>query len=193
MPSETRARMIEAAVTALQQRGVAGMSFTEVLQDSGAARGAIYHHFPGGKAQLVAEAAARNGADIRAILAALPASDPVAVVEAFLAAVRPAVAASACGGGCAVAAITVAAGSGTDADGAELRAVAAAAFASWIDQLDERLGAAGLAPAEAADLAATLIALLQGAHVLCRAAGQLEPFDRAARTALALTRTAHPA
>jgi hypothetical protein len=31
-----------------------------------------------------------------------------------------------------------------------------------------------------------LIALLEGAHVMCRAAGTLEPFDRAARAAVAL-------
>jgi TetR/AcrR family transcriptional regulator, lmrAB and yxaGH operons repressor len=191
MPSETRARMIEAAVTALQQRGVAGMSFTEVLQASGAARGAIYHHFPRGKAQLVAEAAAHNGADVRAFLAGLPADRPVAVVEAFLAAVRPVVAASACGGGCAVAAVTVAAGG--DADSGALRQVAATAFASWTDQLAERFGAAGLEPGEAAGLAGMLLALLEGAHVLCRAAGDLEPFDQAAHTAIALTRSRYPA
>ena len=55
------------------------MSFTEVLRESGAARGAIYHHFPGGKSQLVAEAAARNGQDVRDHLAALPAGNPVEV------------------------------------------------------------------------------------------------------------------
>lgn len=69
MASETRERMVGAAVVALQRRGMAGMSFTEILTTSGAARGAIYHHFPGGKSQLVAEAAARNGADVRAQLA----------------------------------------------------------------------------------------------------------------------------
>jgi hypothetical protein len=36
-------------------------------------------------------------------------------------------------------------------------------------------------PAEqAAGLAATLVTLLEGAHVMCRAAGDLEPFDQAA-------------
>jgi TetR/AcrR family transcriptional regulator, lmrAB and yxaGH operons repressor len=58
--SETRTRMIDAALDSLRHRGVSGMSFTEVLERSGAARGAIYHHFPGGKNQLVAEAAARR-------------------------------------------------------------------------------------------------------------------------------------
>lgn len=172
--------MIEATVDALQRRGVAGMSFTEVLAASGAARGAIYHHFPGGKAQLVAEAAVRNGEDVRAYLAALPAESPVAVVQAFLAAVRPVVQASAGGGGCAVAAVTV------GADDGELRQVAATAFSAWAGQLAERLAMAGLTPEAAADLAAMLIALLEGAHVMCRAAGTLEPFDRAARAAVAL-------
>src|SRR2546423_14236628 len=99
--------MLAAVVEWLRRHGVAGISFPEVLTASGAARGAIYHHFPGGKAQLVAEAAARNGGDVQAHLAALPATSPPAVAEAFLVAVRPVVAASTTGGGCAVAAVTV--------------------------------------------------------------------------------------
>jgi AcrR family transcriptional regulator len=172
--------MIEATVEALQHRGVAGMSFTEILERSGAARGAIYHHFPGGKAQLVAEAAARNGRDVRARLAELPAKSPLALVEAFLALVRPVVAASATGGGCAVAAITV--GSGETAATASLREIAATAFASWRDALTNRLTTAGLTPAQATGLATTLLTLLEGAHVLCRAAawskGASEPAAR---------------
>jgi AcrR family transcriptional regulator len=182
--------MIEAAVEALQRRGVAGMSFTDVLRDSGGARGAIYHHFPGGKAQLVAEAAALNGDDVRAFLGTLPADSPLALVKAFLTAVRPVVAASACGSGCAVAAITV--GAGADADDSALLQVAATAFGSWVDQLADRLTTAGLEPTEATDLATTLITLLEGAHVLCRAAGTLEPFDQTARTAISLAQSRHP-
>jgi TetR/AcrR family transcriptional regulator, lmrAB and yxaGH operons repressor len=199
MAGDTRDRMIDATVTALQRHGVAGMSFTEVLASSGAARGAIYHHFPGGKAQLVAEAAARNGNDVRALLADLPAASPSAVVDAFLALVRPVVAASACGAGCAIAAVAVgvspaaaAAAAAVDpaagatpaaAEDATLLGVAAAAFASWDAQLAERLATAGLRASEASDLAAMLIALLEGAHVMCRAAGTLAPFEKAARAA----------
>lgn len=198
MAGDTRDRMIDATVTALQRHGVAGMSFTEVLASSGAARGAIYHHFPGGKAQLVAEAAARNGNDVRALLADLPAASPSVVVDAFLALVRPVVAASACGAGCAIAAVAVgvspaaaaaaaavdpAAATSAAAEDATLLGVAEAAFASWGDQLAERLTTAGLPADEAADLAAMLIALLEGAHVMCRAVGTLVPFEKAARAA----------
>ena len=180
-----------AAVELLQRHGVAGMSFTDVLRGSGAARGAIYHHFPGGKAQLVAEAAARNGGDVRAHLAALPADSPLAVVQAFIAAIRPVVEASTAGCGCAVAAVTVSADDDGDRDG--LRHVAATAFTSWTEALAERLAVAGVEPVEALDLATSLITLLEGTQVLCRAAGTVEPFDRAARTITTLVDRRYPA
>jgi len=199
MTSDTRSRMIDAAVAALQRRGAAGASFTEVLQASGAARGAIYHHFPGGKAQLLAEAAERNGDDVRAALAALGdpgdpgdpgdvapgipghvGGGPARVVAAFLAAVRPVLAGSAEGGGCAVAAATVDA---DDAGTPQLRRIADRAFGAWIGELAGHLTVAGMSPEEARDLATTLVTLLEGAHVLCRAAGSTEPFERVARTA----------
>jgi TetR/AcrR family transcriptional regulator, lmrAB and yxaGH operons repressor len=182
MAGDTRDRMVEAAVRALQRRGVAGMSFTEILADSGAARGAIYHHFPGGKAQLVAEAAGRNGLDVRAHLQKLPDEDPLVTVEAFLAAVRPVVQAAADGCGCAVAAATVV----LDDDSQELRRIAATAFASWSGALTGTLIRAGMTQDNASDLAESLITLLEGAQVLCRATGTLAPFDSAARASITL-------
>jgi len=184
MAADTRDRMIEATVSALQRHGVAGMSFTDVLRDSGAARGAIYHHFPGGKLQLVAQAAQLNGLQVRRALADLPTESPAAVVSAFLELVRPVVRASAAGGGCAVAAVTV--GGGLESGELELRQIADSAFSSWAGQLAERLQASGLESDRARDLATTLIVLLEGAHVLCRASGNIEAFDSAARTATAL-------
>jgi AcrR family transcriptional regulator len=183
VPSDTRSRMVDAAVTALRRHGVAGMSFTEILEESHAARGAIYHHFPGGKTQLVAEAAALNGREVRARLDELPARDPRQVVEDFLALVRPVVIESSTGSGCAVAAVAVCCDPATDQAPHE---ASAAAFASWVGTLADRLTSAGLPADDATDLATTLITLLEGAHVLCRAAGSVEPFDRVCRTATAL-------
>ena len=183
MAGETRARMLAAATEALRRGGVAGMSFTEVLGVSGAARGAIYHHFPGGKAQLVAEAAGRHGVEVREQLATLSGESPLAVVLTFLAAVRPVVAASAAGSGCAVAAVAL---------GTPTSEVAATAFDSWVDELAATLTTAGAPPAEATDLATALITVLEGAHVLCRAAGDLAPFDRAAAAVESLVRARYP-
>jgi AcrR family transcriptional regulator len=175
--------MIEAALDSLRRRGVSGMSFTEVLEHSGAARGAIYHHFPGGKTQLVAEAATRNAQDVRENLSQLPADSPRVLVEAFLAMIRPVVEQSARGSGCAVAAVAL----GTDAADAGLREIAAGAFTAWRSELAGKLAAGGMAAEQASALAATLVTLLEGAHVLCRAAGDIEPFDQAAKAIKSLT------
>lgn len=171
----TRDRMIDAAVVLLQHRGLAAMSFSDVITASGAARGAIYHHFPRGKDQLAREAAPRHGDDVRDHLTALPDGSPHEVVEAFLAAVRPVLAESARGGGCAVAAVTVE---------ADLTGVAAGAFTSWTDELAGKLMRAGLADDQAQEVAALLVTVLQGAHVLCRAHGDLGPFDAVTRSLL---------
>ena len=129
------------------------MSFTDVIAQSSAARGAN-----------------------------LPSTTPIDLVSAFLDEVRPIVLESADGRGCAVAAVTVVS---ADQDSG-LREVAASAFSSWTSQLAKSLAIGGLSPEQAADLANLLINLLEGAHVLCRAAGSIAPFDSAARAMLAL-------
>jgi AcrR family transcriptional regulator len=173
--------MIDAAVDGLRRHGLAGMSFTEVLAGSGAARGAIYHHFPGGKTELVAEAARKHGQEISDRLAELSGTGPRAVVEAFLDLARPVIEDSTHGCGCPIAAVTVSPGE----EGDELRDIAATIFAAWADQLTTALTDAGMHPEQAADLAQLLIALLEGALVLCRANADSAPFERAARAALA--------
>jgi TetR/AcrR family transcriptional regulator, lmrAB and yxaGH operons repressor len=166
------------------------MSFTQILADSGAARGAIYHHFPGGKNQLVAEAAARNGEDVDSQLGLLPTSTPSGVVDAFLTAIEPVLAASVAGTSCAVAAIAM--GTDESAAGSPLRQVAADAFGAWASTLTARLVVAGLPAQDAEDLAVTLITLLEGAHVQCRAAGNLDPYEHVARAVTALVRSRYP-
>ncbi|PQM44872.1 3-[(3aS,4S,7aS)-7a-methyl-1,5-dioxo-octahydro-1H-inden-4-yl]propanoyl:CoA ligase [Mycobacterium talmoniae] len=52
----TRNRMIATAAEVLRERGAAGVTIDEVLARSGAPRGSVYHHFPGGKNQLLTEA-----------------------------------------------------------------------------------------------------------------------------------------
>src|ERR671915_164180 len=89
MRSDTRERMIRSAAVLFRQRGVEGTAFSDVLAHSGAPRGSIYHHFPGGKAQLAEEATRYAGEFIATGLAAALASDePVAAIRDFTAAWR---------------------------------------------------------------------------------------------------------
>lgn len=176
-PIGTRQRMVEATTEALRRNGVAGTSFTEVLAESGAARGAIYHHFPGGKAELVREAVATTGEAVEAALAQLPeaAADETAIVDAFLDLIRPVVLESSTGKGCAVAAAA-----NESSPGDLLQMASGEALEAWRRTVQERLEEAGASPDRAGALATLLLTTLEGSHVLCRAAASIEPFDRAA-------------
>ncbi|MFC5034273.1 MULTISPECIES: LmrA/YxaF family transcription factor [Streptomyces] len=85
--------------------------------------------------------------------------------------------------GCAVAAVTIDGGAAI-ADRSSLRTVAAEGFTGWTGELAGKLTQAGMSPSPAADLATLLIVTLEGAHILCRAAGSTTPFDRAAAALL---------
>ena len=53
MGNQTRATMIEGAIQLLATGGVHGASLLKVLEHTGAPRGSVYHHFPGGKEELI--------------------------------------------------------------------------------------------------------------------------------------------
>src|SRR5438046_8037109 len=103
--------MIENAATLLAMRGVQGTAFSDVLERSGAPRGSIYHHFPGGKDELVDAAIDLTGTRAIAALDAVEGQPPAAVTQAFVNLWRDVLARSSLRAGCAVLAVTVAADS----------------------------------------------------------------------------------
>src|SRR5436309_11525133 len=104
MASDTRQRMIEAAAELIRTRGLHEASFTEVLDASGAARGAIYHHFPGGKEELTREAVLYTQALFLARVRSGQHESPQAVLETFLDMLREIILSEG-GPGCAVGAV----------------------------------------------------------------------------------------
>jgi len=180
MSGNTKQRMVEAAALSMRQRGLTATSFTDVLAASGAARGAIYHHFPRGKDDLAERAVEWTGCRVRIELEGIEGRDPDAVLRRFIELVHPVVAKAAEGTSCAVAAVTAEASPSQ----AALTAAADAAFQSWIDVLGERLHQVGVAPARARATAELMIAFLEGSLVLARAAGTVTIFERSASTLL---------
>ena len=51
----SRQRLIETAVTLMRQTGLSGAGINEIVRNSGAPKGSVYHYFPGGKVQIVEE------------------------------------------------------------------------------------------------------------------------------------------
>jgi TetR/AcrR family transcriptional repressor of lmrAB and yxaGH operons len=173
-----RARMVASAVDLLARRGLQSTSLSEVLEQSGAPRGSVYHHFPDGKDQLIASALDLAGDRAIELLdrkAGAPAED---VAEWFLHIWREVLVRANFEVGCAVLAVTVA------ADSPELRDHAAGIFRTWRHRLAELLEQGGLDTRNAVRFAATLVASSEGAVALSRAEQSLEPFDLVAEQLL---------
>jgi AcrR family transcriptional regulator len=173
MARDTRRRMIEAAAELIRTRGLHDTSFTDILDASGAARGAIYHHFPDGKQQLAREAVLLTQQRVLEQLRAADHSSPEAFLTDFLAMLRS-IAESTGGPGCAVGAVL------QDSAEPETALVEAAdgTFTVWTDQIAYELETAGLHPAHARPFATLMIATLEGTHLLCKAAHSTAPLDR---------------
>jgi len=175
--------MVASAADLLARRGLQATSFSEVLAHSGAPRGSVYHHFPGGKDQLVGSAldvAAARAIDLLNRKAGASAEE---VAEWFLHIWREVLIRSNFDAGCAVLAVTIA------TDSPDLREHAASIFRSWRLRLAELLENGGLGAPEAARYAAALIATSEGAVALSRAEQSLEPFDLAAEQLLEQVRS----
>lgn len=50
--SDTRSRILQSAVLLFRQRGYHGVGLNDILTAARAPKGSLYHHFPGGKAEL---------------------------------------------------------------------------------------------------------------------------------------------
>lgn len=172
--TNVRQRMVEGATQVLSRRGLHATAFSEVLAITGTSRGSIYHHFPGGKAELIEAVLDDYAARIDDELQTLYGQAADAVVRGAIAQWRGRLARSDCDAGCPVAAVTLAADSG------RLQADCRRAFDTWIATLASALQAGGVPDMQQAIRQATLlVATMEGATVLARALGAIEPFDRA--------------
>jgi AcrR family transcriptional regulator len=169
---DSRDDMIRAAIELLCERGYAGTSFGDVLERSGAPRGSIYHHFPGGKQQLVTEAVQRYTAGVlRALNTAAESGGAVDLVRVFVDVVRSGLRASDFRRGCAIAAVTLDA---TPADAALLQ-LTAESFRAWRSRIAAAFRRDGATEAQARRLATLVVAAVEGALMLARAEHDVAP------------------
>jgi len=184
-----RDRMIRSAALLMRERGVEATSFTEVLARSSAPRGSIYHHFPGGKAELVVEATRYAGDYIAAsMIAAHERGDPEAALRGFGAWWHRVLSESGFEAGCPVVAATL--------EGERLpaaRDAAADAFRAWESIFAAALERSGAEPDRARSLGTLMIAALEGAIILARAERSMAPLSRVVEELIATVRDALPA
>lgn len=171
-----RDEMIRGAIGLLAERGVQGASFAVVTDTTNTPRGSIYHHFPGGKNELIEEAVASIGGLVTSLIDAVDVESPTKVVDVFVESWRAALVASNFGGNCAVANTTIGAG-----DDDELREASHKVFEAWNRSLAAAFARSGVKASTAADYAAVCIAAAEGALILGRASRSDAIFDALSR------------
>lgn len=167
----TRARMLRSAALVLRERGAAGVTIDEVLARSGAPRGSVYHHFPDGRSQLLLEALQYAGNAITELIDEATPRGGTALVRGFVDFWENALTASDFTAGCPV----VAAAVGSAEEAPALIPVAGQIFDRWCRALAAAFRTEGFDDADAAALALTCVAALEGAVVLCRSSHTAAP------------------
>jgi AcrR family transcriptional regulator len=175
----TKRRMLKATAELFRRQGYDGTGLSEVLDQSGAPRGSLYFHFPGGKEQLAAETVATTGARIaKGIEALLESSDDVGEAVARVAeAMATDLEESGYVRGCPIAAVTL--DSATSSE--EVREACRRSFERWLSLLEARLERAGWRRREARGEAILTLAAVEGALTLARSSRDPEPLRTVAQ------------
>jgi TetR/AcrR family transcriptional repressor of lmrAB and yxaGH operons len=169
--TDVRKNMIRSAAVLFRERGVAGTSLADVVEHSGAPRGSIYHHFPGGKNQL-AEEATRWAGGVITRMVARAGDDPVAMVRGFMAFWRTELTRD-FQTSCPVVAAALASAESQGAYDA-----AGDVFTDWTKIITDTLTGQGIPLSRATSTASLVVCAVEGAVVVARAQRDLEPLDR---------------
>ncbi|WP_433722581.1 TetR/AcrR family transcriptional regulator [Nocardia sp. CA-129566] len=171
---DARRRMIEGTIESLRIHGASATSVDRVLASTGAPRGSVYHHFPGGRTQLISDALTAAGASMSEFIEAITRdNDPMLALDMFVALWRRTLIDSDYRAGCPIFAVAVE----TNDDAPGFATAAAAIFARWNTALTDLLVRHGLDPARSRRLATLTVAAVEGAIALCRVERDTAPLE----------------
>jgi TetR/AcrR family transcriptional repressor of lmrAB and yxaGH operons len=176
--SKHRESLIAASMALFQRQGYAATGLAEILSESGAPRGSLYHYFPEGK-EAIADAALRNAGSImeqRIRAAAERTGDPIEFVQGYGRRLAKVMSESGFQRGCQVATVALE----VSPQSGRLTAACDDAFTSWSKALADMLVQAGIAPDRAPDLADFIISGFEGAMILARVRRSTAPLLSAA-------------
>jgi AcrR family transcriptional regulator len=168
---KSRDRMIQSAFELFREHGVSGTGLRDINARSGVPRGAIYHHFPGGKSEIAAATATYAGDQVRTLLEAVAAeSDPLIVVHAFVSGWAEQLRSQEFRAGCAIVAVA-----GEATPDSEVSRAAADALNGWAKVFASALEGAGVPEQRALRLGVMIVSAVEGAIILSRVQGTTDP------------------
>ncbi|MEU9314827.1 TetR/AcrR family transcriptional regulator [Streptomyces sp. NPDC048295] len=186
---DTRQRIVTAATELFRRQGYAATGMKQIVSEAGAPYGSAYHFFPGGKAQLGEEVIRTSGAAYLELIGSLfddPEADPATATAAAFTGAAETLRELDFTDPCPIATVALEVASTHEG----LRGATAEVFASWIEALTGFYAGAGMEADTARDTAGSVIALLEGAFMLARAAHDTAPVHTAARASAAIVRDA---
>lgn len=164
--SSTREQIIATTCDLLESQGFHATGLNQIVKESGAPKGSLYHYFPEGKdaiAEAAIDAAGRMVAErIRAGLAV--SDDAAEAVRLFVANVAHFVEASGFRSGGPL--TTVAMETATTNE--RLNLACREAYSRLQEAFEAKLAASGYAPAQVGELATFITAAIEGGIILCR-------------------------
>lgn len=170
--------MVGAFADLAQRKGYAATGLNDVVAASGAPKGSLYHHFPGGKEQLAVQAVEAAAAAVEAAIEGLLAAHPPAIAIKRLAAAQAAgLEQTGFERGCPLATLALETGHSHDA----LAAATAGGFGAWHGHIAAALRRHGFSPSAARDRATLVLSALEGALVLARVQRDTTPLRVVAR------------
>jgi AcrR family transcriptional regulator len=168
----TRERIVDVSADLMRRQGYTATGVKQIVTAAQAPFGSLYHHFPGGKEQLGAEAIRASGALYEQLIPAVfdPAPDLPTAVRAFFAGAGEHLKATDFADACPIATVALEVSSSSEV----MRVACAEVFERWLAAGVERFVAGGLSEQRARELAVSMFAALEGAFVLARATRSIE-------------------
>lgn len=166
MSTNTRTRLVSTAARLFRQRGYHGVGLSEILVESQAPKGSLYHHFPNGKADLALAAAEWADRGMRQIIdeSFAEASDFQDGATTLCFKLAKFFDISECRDGCPITSVLL-----DGQNNAAFHARATEILQGWVDAAAKHGNRLGLASEIAQQRAETLLLLIEGAWVMARA------------------------
>jgi TetR/AcrR family transcriptional regulator, lmrAB and yxaGH operons repressor len=170
----TKQRMLDSALLLLRERGAPGVTVDAVLAHSGAPRGSVYHHFPGGRNEIVLQALRLAGDYIAGMVeASVAEGDVLRTVERFVRFWKRALTSTDYRAGCPLVAVAIDSREHIPEAPDLVREI----FTRWQASLADVLSANGFPAERARRLASVVVSAIEGAIILSRAHRDLGPLD----------------
>ncbi len=170
----TKQRMLDSALLLLRERGAPGVTVDAVLAHSGAPRGSVYHHFPGGRNEIVLQALRLAGDYIAGMVeTSVAEGDVLRTVERFVRFWKRALTSTDYRAGCPLVAVAIDSREHIPEAPDLVREI----FTRWQASLADVLSTNGFPAERARRLASVVVSAIEGAIILSRAHRDLGPLD----------------